>query len=90
VSPNPLHQEPVSIGKSPLDLTKKVFESSTRTSAAKEPDSMQIEPPKGINILNTNILEKIDDRTNSYVNKIERYNSEWEQSNLIYLIVFQI
>ena len=51
---------------------------------------MQIEPPKGINILNTNILEKIDDRTNSYVNKIERYNSEWEQSNLIYLIVFQI
>ena len=71
VSPNPLHQEPSAV-KPQLDINKKVFEG--RTSAAKESDSMLIEPPKSINLLNTNIIEKIDDRTNSYVNKVERYS----------------
>ena len=71
VSPNSLQQEPSAV-KPQLDITKKVFEGRTSGAKEKESDSMLIEPPKGINLLNTNILEKIDDRTNTYVNKVER------------------
>jgi len=67
---NPPQQEPI---KQQLDITKKVFEGRLSGSKEKEPsaDSMLIEPPKGINLLNSNILEKIDDKTSSYINKLE-------------------
>lgn len=54
------------------DLSKKVFENMSSLKKEKNPDAMNIEVPKTFSGINSQIMEKLEEKSNSYISKIDK------------------